>query len=111
MNKVLLSMFSLAFVLLTSQAVLAKVSWREGKALYKQSCATCHASGKEGGRLKISAHGLEYWAQQVRSPIDEQHSRVLSTMTEEQKKSLIRYLFKYANDDVAERTKKLGCAG
>lgn len=111
MNKVLVTVIGLTLVLLTSQAVLAKVSWRDGKVIYKQSCATCHTSGEEGGRLKISAHGLEYWAQQVRSPIDEQHSQALSTMTEAQKKSLIRYFFKYANDDVAERTKKLGCAG
>jgi len=109
MRRILIAIIGLMLVMFTSQSVLAKISWRDGKELYKQSCATCHASGKEGGRLKISAHGLEYWAKQVRSPVDSQHSDALSTMTEEEKKSLLRYFFKYANDDVAEQTKKLGC--
>lgn len=109
MSKVLITVIALTLIISTGQAVFAAPSWRDGKVVYKQSCAICHTSGQEGGRLKISEHGLEYWAKQVRSPAGEDHTQVLSTMPEEQKESLLRYLFKYANDDVAEVTKKLGC--
>lgn len=106
MKKMLLIIMSLVMFFTLSHAAYAGTSWRDGKKIFKQSCMSCHKASKEGGRLKINEHGLEFWSKCVKAPKDVPHMEVMKSLTDDETEALLKYLFKYANGDESEKRKK-----
>lgn len=95
---------------LAAQTVWAGGQWKEGKAVFKQNCKECHGrSATAGGRLKISEHNQDYWANCITSPQDELHQKQFDALSAAEKDALLKYFFKYASKNPSEQKKKLGC--
>lgn len=109
MKRVVFAAVSMALVFSLCQSALAAGSWRQGKKVFKENCATCHRSQQSGGKLKISEHNREYWSRCVNTPQNDLHRSALETLGDDEIEALLDYLYKYANDGISKKKEKLGC--